>query len=385
MTPDLTPDLTPEATHETSLTVTTTDPGTTGAPAVVDLTASQPRSRAGSADRPRLSVVIPARDEIERWPAVLTMLRAQTLQPDEVVVADGMSTDGSREWLAEVAAADSSFVVVDNEQRVVPAALNVGLQAARGRFVARMDTHADYDPDYLRTVVEFLESTPEAAAVGGAMETAGRGSWGRPIAAVLRRPIGLGGARHRVGGDAGPIVHVFSGCYRRERLVAAGGWDERLHANEDYEMDVRVAQTGAEVYLEPAARSTWYVRRTPRALAVQMWRYGYYKGLTLHLHPTSLRVRQLAPPLLVLTLLLGWLVSRRGTLALAVAYAGATATMGARAARADGATARRGAAVPALVHLSWGAGLLAGLVRFAGERRRGPVRSGLVIDLTDSR
>ncbi|MFC3686820.1 glycosyltransferase [Aquipuribacter hungaricus] len=323
--------------------------------------------------RPTLTVVIPARDEIERWPAVLERLRAQTLQPDQVVVADGTSTDGSREWLDRVAADDPSFVVVDNPRRVVPAALNVALAAATGDLVARMDTHADYADDYLEQVVGFLRATPGAAGVGGAMETAGRGAWGAAIASVLSRPVGLGGARHRVGGAPGPIVHVFSGCYRREQLVAAGGWDERLHANEDYEMDVRVAESGSPVHLQPAARSTWYVRRTPRALALQMWRYGYYKGLTLHLHPGSLRARQLAPPLVVLGLLLGPLVSRRGWAAGAAGYALLSGALGARAAHADGAEPWRGAVVPALVHLSWGAGLLAGLVRFAPERRRGPV------------
>jgi succinoglycan biosynthesis protein ExoA len=335
---------------------------------------------------PRVTVIIPARDEMGRWPQVMEHLRAQTRPPDEIVVADGSSTDGSREWLDDLASRDPSLVVVDNPARIVPAALNVALAHATGDIVARMDTHADYAPDYLETVVDFLVAHPEVAGVGGAMETKGVGPWGQAIAATLRRPFGLGGARHRVGGSAGPIPHVFSGCYRRDALLAAGGWDERLRANEDFEADVRIAATGKAVWLEPAARSTWYTREGPAALMKQMWRYGYYKGLTLHLHPASLQTRQLVPPALVAALLLGPLVNVRATAALGAAYGAAAATLGARAARADGASAVRGAAIPAIVHLSWGSGLIAGFLRFAWSADTTPIgpRTDASLELRDA-
>ncbi|MFQ1003239.1 glycosyltransferase family 2 protein [Modestobacter sp. SSW1-42] len=314
----------------------------------------------------RVSVIVPSRDEVHNLPRVLAMIAAQTLQPDEVVVADGMSTDGSRELLA--AASDVGFVlrVVDNPDRIVSAGLNRALEAATGEIVARMDTHADYAPDYLEQVVGFLDDHPEVDAVGGSMATAGRGPWGTAIAATLSRSFGLGGARHRVGGEPGEIQHVFSGCYRRAALVRAGGWDERFEANEDFEADLRVAATGGAVWLHPDAQSTWYVRDSLRTLATQMWRYGYYKGLTLHLHPSSLRSRQLVPPALVLGLAAG-LVARPRLGALATAgYLAAAGALGARAAATDGASAARGACVPPVVHLSWGAGLIAGAVRFTG-------------------
>lgn len=320
----------------------------------------------------RLSVIIPSRDERHRLEGVLAMLERQTLQPDEVVLADGMSTDGSREFLAEAARTRPWLRVVDNPDRIVPAALNVALAASRGEVVARMDTHAEYAPDYLEQVVRTLDAHPEVGGVGGMMETRGRGPWGRAIAATLSRPFGLGGARHRVGGAPGPIPHVFSGCYRRQVLEAAGGWDERLRANEDFEADVRVGEGGTPLWLSPDARSTWFVRETVPALSTQMWRYGYYKGLTLHLHPESLQRRQLAPPAVVVGLAGLLAVRPRAGAVASVAYLGAAGLLGARAAREDGADAWRGAVVPPVVHLSWGSGLLCGLARFA--RARGTAR-----------
>jgi len=316
-------------------------------------------------------VIIPVRDEISRIPAVLDNVAAQTVPPDEVIVVDGMSTDGTWEWLRERARTGSGrLVVVRNEKRVIPAALNLGIGAARGELIARMDAHADYPADYLEQLTGLLADRPELTGAGSAMTTAGRGAWGRAIAAVLSRRIGLGGARHRVGGRGGPIEHVFTGCYRRSALVAAGGYDERLPANEDYEMDVRLRAAGGTLWLHPAARSTWYVRDGPVATARQMFRYGYCKARTLRLHPSSLRPRQLAPPVLVLTLaglgLLSPVIGPYPVAAAAGAYLVTCGAAGAWAARADGASGWRGSVVPPLVHLSWGAGVLIGAVRFCG-------------------
>lgn len=318
-----------------------------------------------------VDVIVPLRNEAHRIPDFLAMLQAQTLRPRTVIVADGRSEDASRELLRAAQEQMPELRVIDNPDRIVPAALNACLREVRSEVVARMDTHAEYDPDYLATVVRCLAEQPGIAGVGGAMDTRGRGVWGRAIASTLSRPWGLGGARHRVGGSAGPIPHVFSGCYRTEALRSIGGWDERFHANEDFEADTRLHEAGHQLWLDPRARSTWFVRESPTTLAVQMWRYGYYKALTLTLHPDSLKPRQLAPPALILVLCAGGLLDRPRTARVALAYGSLTAALGARAAARDGSSMIRGAVVPAIVHLSWGSGLLAGLFMFWRPTRAG--------------
>ena len=284
---------------------------------------------------------------------------------------DQLDGVGAEELLRAAQETLPELRIIDNPDRIVPAALNACLREVRSDVVARMDTHAEYDPDYLATVVQCLAERPEVTGVGGAMATRGRGEWGQAIASTLSRPWGLGGARHRVGGAAGPIPHVFSGCYRTEGLRSIGGWDERFHANEDFEADTRLREAGHELWLEPQARSTWFVRESPTKLAAQMWRYGYFKALTLQLHPDSLKPRQLAPPALVVLLVVGSLADRRRTLQAAGLYGALTATLGARAAAQDGSSMTKGAVVPAIVHLSWGSGLLAGLFTFWRPSRTG--------------
>lgn len=318
-----------------------------------------------------VSVVVPARNERHALPHLLASIERQTQPPVEVVVADGVSDDGTREWLVEAQATRPWLVVLDNPRRTISPALNAAIAAARAPIVARMDAHATYADDYLERVTSVFAQRPEVVAVGGSMSSVGRGAWGRAIATVLSRPFGLGGARHRVGGAGGPVDHAFSPAYRRESVLAVGGFDESFLANEDFELDCRLRKGGGIVWLEDTAACSWQVRETPQALARQMWRYGFYKARTLRRHPDSLRLRQLAPPGLLLGLGAAAVVDRRRGAQLTAGYLLAAGGLGARAALQDGTSVPRAAAAVPLVHLSWGLGLLAGGVAEAARRDAG--------------
>jgi cellulose synthase/poly-beta-1,6-N-acetylglucosamine synthase-like glycosyltransferase len=325
---------------------------------------------AASPELPSISVVVPVRNERHQIPDLLAAIEAQTLRPVEVLVADGRSDDGTLEWLRAAARSRPWLRVVENPARVIPSGLNLAIARARGEVVARMDAHASYAPDYLRHLATVLAGHPEVVGAGGAMTTGGRGPWGRAIAAVLRRRIGLGGARHRTGGGGGPIEHVFSGAYRRRALVAVGGYDPTLHANEDFEVDHRLRRAGGTIWLEPRARVTWYTRESATALARQMWRYGFFKARTLWLHPRSLRPRQLAPPALVLCLTALTVGSPRLGITTWLVYLGTAVGLGAVAGRSDGASPWRAGLATPTVHLCWGLGLLVGLLRHREATQR---------------
>lgn len=331
-----------------------------------------------------VSVVVPVRNERPNLPGLMDVIESQTLAPREVVVVDGASTDGTREWLEQAATSRPWLVVLSNPEHMTPRSLNLGIARASSPIVARMDGHARYAPTYLERVVETFAEHPEVVGVGGSMESVGHGSWGEAIAAVLRRPVGLGGARHRVGGHGGPIDHVFSGSYRRDRLVEVGGYDPSFVANEDFECDCRLRARGGVIWLEPSAMCTWFVRDNIAALARQISRYGFYRARTILVHPASMRARHLVPP------------CHRGA---GRPWPGVPSTRRQRVrgvpprrpvnrgkvAHGDGASAWRGAVVVPAVHLSWGCGLLGGLIahrdarhhRFAGasELRAQPLQA----------
>jgi cellulose synthase/poly-beta-1,6-N-acetylglucosamine synthase-like glycosyltransferase len=318
---------------------------------------------------PRLAVIVPVRNERARIADVLDMIDKQDLQPYEVIVADGLSTDGTREWLEAAKVSRPNLRVIDNPRRIVPAALNVALAATSCELVARMDAHAYYGPEYLERLVEVLDAQPEVSGAGGMMATEGTGPWGRAIATVLSRSLGLGGARHRVGGAGGPVEHVFTCMYRRSAIDAVGGWDETFAANEDYECDARLRAAGGTIWLAPEATSTWYVRESLPALGKQMWRYGYYRARTMLLHPDTLRARHLAPPAALLGIAATTVVRPRWGIAMGSAYLAGTAVAAASYAIEDGSSVARTVPVPAVIHGAWGAGLLAGLIRHSLDLR----------------
>ena len=186
------------------------------------------------------------------------------------------------------------------------AGLATGIRAARAGIVARCDAHAVLSPGYLRRAVETLSRTG-AANVGGRQHPVGRTFFERAVALAMTTWLGAGGARYRLGGPEGPADTVYLGVFRRDRLDAVGGVDPAMVANEDYELNWRLRERGETVWFGPALAVAYRPRGT---LARQYYRYGWWKSAMLRRHPFSLRVRQLAAPLLVLGLavspLLAW-------------------------------------------------------------------------------
>jgi succinoglycan biosynthesis protein ExoA len=288
---------------------------------------------------PRVSVIIPCYNEVGTIVFLLESLLNQEIESGEmeIIVSDGMSTDGTRESVAGFARAHPELPthIVDNADRLIPAALNRAIRKASGDFIIRLDAHSIPERGYVRRCLDVLEET-EAANVGGVWDIrAGADRWiGRGIAAAAAHFLGAGDARYRISGVAGPVDTVPFGAFRREWYDRIGPFNESLPTNEDYEFNVRLRQAGGTVWFDPSIRSIYFTRRNLRQLAAQYARYGFWKARMLLAHPASLKWRQALPPLFVsLVILLGvaspfWLLARIGIgLTLAI-YVAVTAVAG---------------------------------------------------------
>lgn len=321
----------------------------------------------------RVSVVIPCLNEARRLPGVLDALATQTLPPGEIIVVDGGSTDGTPDVARSWAAAHPGIPlrILSNPHRHIPHALNLGLAAARGEIIARLDGHAQPAPDYLERCLSALAATG-ADVVGGAWEVCpgGPGVVAEAIALAVSSPLGAGDARYRLAGaPAGEVDTVPFGCFRRALWQRQGGYNEALLTNEDYEFNARVRRAGGRVWFEPGIRCRYFARATLGALVRQYARYGWWKAQMLKRYPGSLRLRQALP--------LAWTWVGALTVLGVVAWPALAAlwlspwviyglVLGASAARLAGL--RRWKlwaallAAYAVIHFAWGGGAWAGLV-----------------------
>jgi cellulose synthase/poly-beta-1,6-N-acetylglucosamine synthase-like glycosyltransferase len=250
------------------------------------------------------SVIVPCYNEADTIGLLLEAVARQDIGRDrlEVVIADGMSEDRTRQVVQEVAARykDLRVRIVDNPARSIPAALNRAVDAAHGSVLIRLDAHSIPSDDYVRRCLETLQSTG-AANVGGAWEIRPRGEgWvARAIARAASHPLGAGDARYRIQGSPGAVDTVPFGAFRREWIERVGPFDETLLTNEDYEFNYRLRRAGGRVWFDPSIRSTYFARSRLSELWAQYARYGYWKARMLLRHPASLRWRQALPPVFV--------------------------------------------------------------------------------------
>jgi len=293
----------------------------------------------------------------------------------EIVVAVGPSRDRTREVADAVAAAHDHVTVVDNPSGRTPAGLNAAISASTGDVIVRIDGHAMVARDYVSTGVRVLQSTG-ADNVGGIMAAEGTNDFEDAVARAMTSRFGVGGASFHVGGEAGPALTVYLGCFRRTALDRVGGYDETMVRAQDWEMNLRIRESGGVIWFTPEMRVTYRPRHTFRGLARQYHDYGRWRREVARRHPETLSLRYLAAPAAVtaigagLTLAgVGAIARQPGLVALglcapigyAVANVAASVASGAAEPRLSMGAALRLPAVYATMHGSWGAGFLRGL------------------------
>jgi glycosyltransferase involved in cell wall biosynthesis len=259
---------------------------------------------------PSVSIIIPCYNEQDTICKLLEAIYAQTFPRNdlEVVIADGLSTDGTRSQIELFSNSHPNLqiAVVDNMPRSIPMALNCALKESKGEIIVRLDAHSMPYPDYIERCVADLQAGL-GENVGGIWEIhPGAQSWvARSIAQAAGHPLGVGDALYRHADKAALVDTVPFGAFKRELLALIGFYDESLLSNEDYEFNARIRKSGGKVWLNPSIRSVYFARPTLALLAKQYARYGYWKWRMLRRYPETLRWRQGLPPLFALSLIGG--------------------------------------------------------------------------------
>lgn len=324
-------------------------------------------------ETPFVTVIMPIRNEEKFIKRSLGAVLTQDYPHDclEVLVADGMSDDQTREIIATMnAASDVDVIVLDNPKRIVPTGFNIALKQARGAVIVRVDGHTIIEPDYVRQCVAALQSSG-ADNVGGKMNAIGESKLARAISLATSSPFGVGGARFHYSDKEEWVDTVYMGAWPREVFDRIGDFDEELVRNQDDEFNYRLRSQGGKILLSPKIKSTYYNRASLGKLWSQYYQYGYWKIRVMQKHTGQMRPRQFVPFAFVMALLgssfLG-LFSRWGRyLLVAVIGSYGAANLGASYVTAKDENRDYLRLLPliyAILHLSYGFGFLRGLIAF---------------------
>jgi succinoglycan biosynthesis protein ExoA len=309
------------------------------------------------------TVIIPTLDEIAHIGALVTqLLEEPPTVVGEILVADGGSSDGTREAVSTLAAHSARVRLIDNPDRVQAAGVNRAVASADTRFdsIVRVDAHAHYPTDYVTRLLASLEETG-ADSVVVRLTTRGHGGFQSAVAMAQNSRIGTGGSAHRIGGAPSWVDHGHHAAFRRAAFEQAGGYDASFEANEDAEFDARLRAQGGRIWLDPDIPVIYYPRATLHGLARQYFRYGAGRARTSDKHGEPLRARQMLPPALALMIAgcgIGALFEPM-LLVLPLLYALAVLTASVVfAVRQRALVGLLAAPALATMHIAWGAGFL---------------------------
>jgi len=325
---------------------------------------------------PFISLLLPIRNEEVYIPACLNSLRAQDYPANriEILVADGMSTDNTKQIVTDWMQQDRRVRIYDNPQQIVPTGLNLLIPQAKGDILIRVDGHCVLASDYVSKCVRHLLNG-DVDGVGGPMHSIGQDLISQATAIAMSSKFGVGNSSFRTEtGQTKLADTVPFPAYTREIIEKVGLYDEELVRNQDDEYNYRIRKAGGKILLAEDVHSDYFSRGSFAKLWKQYFQYGFWKVRVFQKHPKQMSPRQFVPPLFVLALL------SAAVLAFAVAW-GWYALVGLfgvyvfaclAAALIYGKGQKTGVVLLlplayTIIHTSYGLGFLLGLLRFANR------------------
>jgi len=283
----------------------------------------------------------------------------------EVVLALGPSTDQTN-TVAEALKSRFPVKTVQNPTGKTPAGLNLAIAEAKYDVIVRVDAHSILSPEYTAQALEVLNTTG-AANVGGLMKAEGTTSFQRAVAWAYRSRIGLGGGTFHIGGKAGPSDSVYLGVFRADILKELKGFNEKMIRGQDWELNLRIRQSGHTVWFDPRLEVTYFPRSSLSKLSKQFFDTGAWRAQLTKTHLGSANLRYFAPPALVLAVTMGLLsffLGFGGILGLipTLIYIALVLLSAISSKKLNLSSRLALLLVLPTMHLSWGSGFLSGLI-----------------------
>ncbi|MCX6764122.1 MAG: glycosyltransferase family 2 protein [Candidatus Nealsonbacteria bacterium] len=226
-----------------------------------------------------ISIIIPCRNEEKFIGRCLDSIINNDYPKDkiEILVIDGSSEDETKNIILDYSKKYSFIKLLENPKKFTPFGLNMGIKAAKGEIILRVDAHARYRKDYISKCVKYLKEY-NADNVGGIINTIPEDDTvaAKSIAISLSSFFGAGGSYFRLGSKKPREVDtVFGGCFKKEIFDKIGLFDERLVRSQDIEFNRRLKKYGGKIMLVPEIIADYY----PQSILKNFLKHNFNDGI----------------------------------------------------------------------------------------------------------
>lgn len=253
----------------------------------------------------KIAIIVPCRNEVENIESTIRSILSQQGVQDliEVIIADGLSDDGTRIIIDKLSLEDSRIKIIENHKKIVSSGLNSAIKSTSAEIIIRMDVHTEYADDYVLSCVNALYDTG-AQNVGGPAQTRATTYFQKANSLAYHSSFGVGGALFHNIYYEGWVDTVTYGCWKRSTLLDLGLFDEELVRNQDDEMNLRIVRAGGRIWQTPSIRSWYLPRDSIFKLFKQYMQYGFWKVRVIQKHRLPASIRHIIPGLFVSSLIL---------------------------------------------------------------------------------
>lgn len=256
-----------------------------------------------------VSIIIICRNELEHITRCIHAALAQKQSgfAIEVIVVDGMSTDGTYQLVQTHFG--EKVVLLKNIEQFTPHGMNLGIKHANGTYIMVCGGRSIISANYAEACLTHLQSSSNIKCVGGLIQHVGTHEMSESIAVAMSTSSGVGLFNFRTITKSQMVDTVSVPVFPKKVFDELGLFDETCIRNQDDDFSYRIHKAGYSIWLTANAYSQYYVRSTIQQLFKQYYQYGFWKVYVNKKHKALTSSRQLFPPLFLVSLCISSLIS----------------------------------------------------------------------------
>lgn len=215
----------------------------------------------------------------------------------EIIIIDGNSSDNTINVVDSLVKEhpDHEIKTIYNPKKLLAAGWNLGIKAAKGEYVVRIDAHSVAKKDFIEKSVDTILRIPDVTCVGGKLTTAASQNSNKAVSLVLSSPFGVGNSSFRVSNLPGYADTAVYGLYKKQIFEKVGYFNEFYARNQDIELHSRIKKAGGKFYFNPEIESTYYARNSVKKMAKQAFGNGKWNMILILNQTSAPSIRHLIP------------------------------------------------------------------------------------------